>query len=299
MRWVPGVLVVLASGCVTPETRTTTVMSRRVLFGTSPMAPQGLSGSSGIGLTAQVMAGDAKPTGPGSGVGFAVVQPNVGTVFKIDDWYVGGHFSFATGTLGSVRASPEGASVSENQVAWETVVLLGRDLAVSRAFGFNLSAEFGVSSSSLRSSSSLGAFESPLIMPALRGGFGVYGNPVAPLRLFAGVAVTSTPWNTPTSIITQTCVGSCSATDSGVASLTAVGLAGGGVRWQLVRGVSLGAEAWVPFTQNSAALPLQVLATLRLGDFAFTPSAKKELSPPPPPPDVAPLPPPPAPPLGV
>lgn len=300
MRTVALALVVSGCASTIPETRTIVVQSQRVLLGPAPMAPQALSGSSGIGLTGQVMAGEAVETGPGSGVAFSRVQPNVGTVFQVDRWYVGGHFSFASPTFGTVHGARAAADVSGTQFAWETVVLLGRDFAVTERFGFNLAAELGLVGASFRNTSTLGSGESQFLYPALRGGGGVWGTPHPALRLFGGLAVNTTPWNTPTSTVTQTCSVTCNTSDTGVVAYTGVGLVGGGVRWQAVKGVSIGAELWVPFTSNSAGIPPQISVTLRLGDFVFTPSANEKrleqleepLTPPPPPPFVEPAPPP-------
>lgn len=283
--------MVLWSGCASlaPETRVTVVESQRVLLVTSPMGPQALAGSSGIGLTGQVMAGDAVTTSPGSGVAFARLQPNLGTVFQVDDWYFGGHVSLVSGTFDALRATRGGLGVTENQFAWEAIGLLGRDVKLTSRFGLNISGEVGVASAALHTRSELGSSDSTLLYPALRGSVGAFATPLDALRVFAGVTVTTTGWNTPTSVITQTCEVTCIETDNGVAAFTGLGMAGGGVRWQAARAVSLGAELWVPFTTNSAGIPPQLAVTVRFGDFAFTPSVRP-MPPPPPPPQVEPLP---------
>ncbi len=95
--------------------------------------------------------------------------------------------------------------------------------------------------------------------------------------------------NEPTGTQTQTCMSTCSRTETGSFRVAGVAMVGGGARWQATSMVSLALEGWMPLSDNTR-YPFMLALTLRIGDFGTTPPAALKLSAPPPPPDVTPEP---------
>lgn len=281
-------LLTLLAGCAAPMTTVQSVQTQRIAFSTAPSAPRGLLGGPGIGLSGQLMAGDLAPGREGNGVSFPRFQPDVGALVQVQRWVFGGHFSFAAPQFGVVSL-PGGAPTPEDALVWDASLSVGHDVPTSEHFGVSIAGELGFNSSTLRVTSSLGRSTTTMALPSGRLGVGVYGTP-GPVRLFGGVSLSTTTWNDATSTLTQTCTFDCTARDTGVFTLAGVALVGGGVRWQLARGVALVGEVWVPFASSAVKLPVQVGVTLRVGDFVVAARPRDAVTPPPPPPPVEPLP---------
>ena len=273
--------LVLLSGCVAPTRTIVQYPSQRVALSTLPVAPLATSGAPGLSLAARILAGDPQAQTRGGGVAFPAGQPELGALVQLGDrTWVGGRFDFVMGTFGT----RQGVRAPESAVAFDLGVGAGHDLPVQESWGLTFSGELGVSGATLTSTSALGTFTFPQLRPAARGALGVYFTP-GPVRLFLVGSATTSAWNDATSTITQDCFTTCDTTDDGVFSVTAVGMIGGGARWQASPNFSLALELWVPFTGDGTQLPPMLSLTLRAGDFVVrpkAPAATPPLSPPPP-----------------
>ena len=281
-------LLLLISGCVAPMRTIDTFRTERMALSTLPVPPLAVSGSPGLGLTARVLAGEPQAQARGGGVAFPSVQPELGGLVQLGDrTWVGGRFNFAMGAFG-MRAPSSAAKVPESEVVFDVGLGAGHDLPVQPSWGLTFAGELGLAGASLTSSSRLGVLTTALLSPAGRAAIGVYGKPGPGVRLFAAGSIATSAWNDATSTITRDCFTNCSFRDTGVFGIAAVGMIGGGARWQVNPTFSLALELWVPFTSEGTWIPPMISLTLRAGDFVVRP---RPPSPPPPPPaDVEPEP---------
>lgn len=279
----------LISGCVAPTRTIEHFPSQRMALSTLPVAPLAVSGSPGISLAGRILAGAPRAQSQGGAVGFPTLQPELGGLVQIGErTWVGGRLNLVTGAMG-VRQPSGGAYVPQSATALDVGIGAGHDLRVQAHWGFTLSAEVGLSGADLTSTSSLGTFTRQQVQAGARGAVGVYGTP-GPVRLFLVGSATTSAWNDAASTITRDCFDSCTITDTGVFGTAAVGMIGGGARWQVSPAWSVALELWVPFTAEGTQLPPMFSFALRAGDFVVGRPVVRPLSPPPPPPDVEPEP---------
>ncbi|GMU59564.1 MAG: hypothetical protein AMXMBFR34_13270 [Myxococcaceae bacterium] len=157
----------------------------------------------------------------------------------------------------------------------------GHDFALHAKAGLTLSVEAGLSISSQTVQFASATSTEPLFLLAGRAAAAVYVEPTVSLRLFVGASLGTGLWNDWNSLRTNRCLvvaPVCDSTETGRTTLTAVGQAGAGLRWQIVPGVSVILEGWMPLTSVANQLPFSVVAGLRLGTF----SSERRNSPSPP-----------------
>ncbi len=276
--------LVLISGCVAPMRTIEHFPAERMALSTMPVAPLAASGSPGVSLAGRLLTAEPLAQPHGGAVSFPSVQPELGLLVQLGDrTWVGGRFDFVTGGLG-VKTRPGAVNVPQDAVAFDLGFGAGHDLRVQQDWGFTFSAEAGISGAAVTSTSGLGTFTLQLLQPAGRAAIGVYATP-GPVRLFLVGSVTTGAWNTPTSVITRDCFTECTLTDTGVFAVAAVGMVGGGARWQVSPQFSLALELWVPLTAEATRVPPMISLTVRAGDLVF---GSSRLTPPPPPPQVLP-----------
>lgn len=284
MRTALAVLVIISSGC-----GITTEVTRRVAFGTLPSAPLGLSGGSGVRFNVSTPTGDPQARGAGgSGMSFPMFQPDLGMTFKLGPRsFVGGRLAFASAAFGA-RGPPGILTAPSSSAAFEVGFGGGHDLAFSPLFGLSLSGEVGLTGVSVTTAGSF-LETHPELMPAARLALGLYATP-GDFRIYAGGTVGTSAMNDAISIRTVDCRTTCSTTETGRLSLSAMAMVGLGVRWQVDPAVSLGLEGWLPITEDGTRLPFMISLSVTVGDLTFPkPGVKPPLPPPPPPPEPEPI----------
>ncbi len=281
MRTAAILLLFLCSGCITTQT------TRRVALAAIPSAPAGISGSPGVGLTMRVLTGTPQSRGEGGAMAFPIFQPELGAVLQLGEHsFVGGKLAIGSADFGA-QSPPGVLPVPGSSTAFDLGVGGGHDFSVSSIFGVSISGEIGLAGVALTTA----GFTTEThveILPAGRIAAGVYAAPGA-FRVYAGATVGTSAINDATSIRTQDCTGiiACTTTETGFVSVSAVGMLGGGVRWQGNSFVSLGVEGWMPLSETGTRLPFTFSFTLRLFDFVVKPRPRP---PAPPPPELTPEP---------
>ncbi len=275
----------MTSGCATPMTTTSTVQTRRVVFSTLPSAPPALDATTGVGLRMSALTGITETKGPEGAVSFPLFQPALSAIVKLGTRsYLGGRLAIAVPEFGA--QSPRGIiDASRGALAFDAAVGGGHEVPFTSIFGMTVSGELGLAGGSL----TVAGFERTtqvIVLPAVRAALGLSVSP-GPFRFYAGGTVGTSVMNEPIGSQTQTCMITCSRSETGSFRIAGVTMVGGGVRWQGNAMTSLTLEGWVPLSDNTR-FPVMLALTVRLGDFGTTPPAPLPLSAPPPPPDVTP-----------
>lgn len=266
--------VVLATGCVTPMTTTTTVQTQRLLLNTAPAVPPSMAGGSGLALGLRLL--PLAPTNATStgAVAYGTMEPELSGLVQFGQGTsLSARIGFVPGTVG-VQAPPSPVGVDQ-EGAFEFAVGVGHDFAVKPSvWGLTLSGELGGTLATLITTTvpSTGRQTTTVAQPSLRGAAGAWGM-VGPVRLYAGASVGTAALNDATGSRTDTCTFTCSTRETGRTDITAMVMLGGGARWQASSFLSLGVEAWAPLNSPGAHLPLVTAVTLRLGNFERTPKA--------------------------
>lgn len=292
--WVGPLLLM---GCVTGSQQT-----NRVAMGLLPTPQQTFAASPGASLTGTVVLGQPRAGSSGGGVAYPTVQPDIGAVLQLGDrWFIGGHASFASSNLG-VMQPKTGLDIKPNALAIDTAVGAAFDLPFSEHFGLMPAIDLGLQWVPLESN----AFTfSPLnVLLSFRAGLAAWAS-WGKVRVFVGGTLATGVWNDPTGVLATDCQPdpktgrrSCTTTESGVVTSTAVAMLGAGARVQIIPEVSLTGELWVPVSRVGTQLPPMLTLTARFGDFHVAKKKKRETeievdqlaSPPPPPPPEPPAP---------
>lgn len=285
--WV-GLMLVAASGCVTPMTTVTTSTTRRAALAPVPSSPLALAGAAGVSLGARAPLGEPVSTARGGGVALPGVQPELGAVLQFGErTWLGLRTDFATSALG-LRAPPGGPTFRGNELSLDISVGVAHELPFNEHFGLLLAADLGVRATAVVIDPSLDGPQVDL-GPTTRGAAGVSAR-FRQLRFFLAAAGSTIPWNDATGSVTQTCNLTCSEVQVGRVATTGLFMAGAGLTWQPSPTFNFSVELWVPLAAESVRMPPLLSATVRVGDFVIgRPRPRPEpASPPPPPPPLVP-----------
>ena len=292
MRLLMVGLVVACSGCLT-----TTSVSQRTLFTTTPNVPQGFAGATGINLTGHAMLGVPRESRENS-TAYAFLQFEGGGMLRLPDQRtsVGARVNLAA--AGTGVAQPAGRlKVPTDATAGGFELQAAHDIPLHEHVGLTAALQAGLVFSQLLVAAAAGAgqVEGVKLAPNLAGGFGVYGS-FGGFRPFAAVTIGTQVLNSATGTLTCT-AGVCE--DSGTVRVGALVTALVGARFSWGAG-AVEAGVLIPLTQLSQRLPVSLGFTVYLGDLALKPPQKPAPlvrppleealpPPPPPPPEYAPL----------
>lgn len=278
--------VVACCGCVT-----TTSVSQRTLFTTTPNVPQGFAGATGVNLTGHALLGVPKEARDNS-TAYAFLQFEGGGLLRLPDQRTSLGARFNLASAGTGVSQPAGRlKVPSSAAAGGFELQAAHDIPLHEHVGLTMALQAGLVFSQLlvAASAGLGHLDSVEVAPNLAGGFGVYGS-IGGFRPFVAVTVGTQVLNSATGVITCT-AGVCE--DTGTVRVGALITASAGARFSWGSGaVEVG--VLVPLTQLSQRLPVSLGFTVYLGDLALKPPRKP--APVVPPPVQPPLPPPPPPP---
>lgn len=278
MRFLAFVMAVACLGCAT-----TTEVSRRTLFTTTPTVPQGFAGNSGMNLAGRAMLAKPKEAASNS-TAYAFLQFEGGGMVRMEDnrTSVGARVNIASAVTGIAQPADR-LRPSPKTVAGEIEVQGAHDIPLHPHLGLTAAVSLGVVFSHLFMERQL--FSGLVVSPHIAGGLGFYGT-VAGFRPYVALSVTTQVLNPSTSVVTCT-AGFCD--DQTAPRISAILMASTGARYSWVTGaVEVGVV--VPLTQDGQRLPVMLSFTAYLGDFLVKPPAKVV----PPPPVLSPPPPPPA-----
>lgn len=291
-----ALVVMVGSGC------TTTAVTQRVALATVPGAPQAVAGGSGVGLAARILTAAPSANGEGGAVAFPTYQPELGVLVRVAEHsYASAKLALASGSFAVFNPSRQ-VNVPSDALAVDFTGGFGHDVKLSSLVGTTLSGEVGLATASLSTVGGTGLSTYPVLLVSGRAAAALYVEP-GPVRLFAAASVGTGTWNDFSSVQTTSCSIGCSRTETGQVSLTAVAMAGVGLRWQPSEYASIGIEGWMPLSSVATRLPFTVAASVRFGDFGVSqpnrprpspapapvPIPEEPLTPPPPPPPLPPL----------
>lgn len=270
MRFAVLALVFLA-GCG-PNVVTTSA-SKRIALTPSPRASAPVRGSPGVGLAGRMVLMDPRDGSQGNGIGVPSLQPEVGAVFKFAERAYGSYaLTFSPGA--DARRGRTDLPKVRATLAQSTELGLGYDFQLTKRAGIHASTEVGITWVPVTvEAAGSGPFERTFVLPSGRMTVAPYVE-LGDFRLFAGGVLGTDVWSEGDSTV-SICTYCLGATDNGRTLVQPMGMVGAGTRFRPgTEWYAVSLELWVPVTTAGVRHPPQLLISVDLGDFDFSPSRR-------------------------